>query len=435
MPEKNPDHYLSLSYAENNAIKRTDELLKDSGILDWLVKNHGGLYTKVYIELRETAISMYTNFYLAEQLRRRKIHLVDRRNALAMKIGKQKAFLKPWEIKSKWIVYEYEISFSTAGKDESNENSTSVSSTEIIVQEENITRRKKPFDKRSYEYSSSYKSGKIRHLVNIYCLTLLSAIILIFEYLLKIGLSFITILSLIRLTNQMQIQQLDDNWRLIIAVFSGISLIQYVSWYVYNEFFYNYRDRKAICKGISDMDVERDNANPAPRKNCFHACRKMIPSGEQFSRISILILIYLSETLLGYEGLIALLPETVEGKRILDWSGHISLFLAAGSFVLINILYSIAKSRKVRDLERKQSVILELIEGYKLTLVSINENMGLINLYEERFLSYKEDFDSLLYAEGGIYDLINLLSIDVYGRPVKESFTGSRIQQNEHQEE
>jgi hypothetical protein len=55
-------------FCEEKAIKKTDKMLEDSGIAEWLIKNNGGLYARICFELRETAILMFKNQYLADSL-------------------------------------------------------------------------------------------------------------------------------------------------------------------------------------------------------------------------------------------------------------------------------------------------------------------------------------------------------------------------------
>lgn len=365
------------STLEVKAIQKADDFLQDSGILDWLMVSHGGLYIKIYFEFRETAILMFKNQFLEEEAREEYSKLRNRRNALAASIGSKKAYLKPWEIRSRWILYEHEISYQLEKSEYINLDIVNEDKKTEEINNEKILKIKKKnpnFQERSYSFN--YKTNNIKYKIYFLLLTLLGASLLIFEYALKAGLSFIPFLALIRISSNVSI--LSNDWKIIISVFSGIALIQYISWYAYNDFFY---------------------ANEKEDK-----CRKCF-------RILILFLIYLSETFLGYEGLSSLKTPQLGGYRPDE---KFSMFLAAGSFVLINILFSVSKARKNKDIELKQSKILGAIESYKMVLLSIVETLGLIDLYEKRFKECKDDFEELLYREAGIYDLANLVSLDVY---------------------
>jgi hypothetical protein len=175
------------------------------------------------------------------------------------------------------------------------------------------------------------------------------------------------------------VQGIQVEWITVFAIFSGISIIQYVSWYVYNEFFYH--------------------------------------NGKFFklkSGKTIFVLIYFSEAFLGYEGLITLVTPIGIDTEPLDWYIRVSIFLASGAFVLINILFSASKAYKNKKTEENTAKILTFIESHKVTLISIIENMDLIDLYERRFQKYKNDFQNQLDRDGGIYDLINLVSVNSY---------------------
>lgn len=370
--------------SEEKAIKKTSEMLKDSGIYDWLMHNHGGLYVKIHFELEEIAILMFTNKYLAEEVREKQKQLFLYRNSLASKIGAAKAFLKPWEVRSKWIMHDYEV-LSDMHRKESLEPVLDGKIKIINEQQEEKSEIKESLDLKATEASRSYRvkyNSSHKNLVKIATVIFLGCGILLLEYLFKIGLSFITIISLLVLVNggTLFINGISKEQVSFFAIFAGISLIQYVSWYVYNEFFYH--DGKFFTSKWGK---------------------------------TIFVLIYLSEAFLGYEGLIKMItPETLKQQAPLSFFHYLSVFLASGTFVMINILYAVSKAYKNKETVGRQSRLLALIESHKMSVISIIENMNLIDLHENRFQKYRAEFQSYLHEEGGLYDLINLTSINSY---------------------
>jgi hypothetical protein len=371
-------------FCEERAIKKTDKMLEDSGIAEWLIKNNGGLYARICFELRETAILMFKNQYLADSLRENQNKLFQKRNELSSKIGETKASLKAWEIRSKWILCDYEIS-SELEREQHSDFIIDDEKTDDNLLDDEITEQKKRKSQPntntlSRPYSFKYNSQKWLYFVNSFGILLLGFFVILYEYALKIGLSFVTIVSLLSLVSKMNsVQGIQVEWITVFAIFSGISIIQYVSWYVYNEFFYH--------------------------------------NGKFFklkSGKTIFVLIYFSEAFLGYEGLITLVTPIGIDTEPLDWYIRVSIFLASGAFVLINILFSASKAYKNKKTEENTAKILTFIESHKVTLISIIENMDLIDLYERRFQKYKNDFQNQLDRDGGIYDLINLVSVNSY---------------------
>lgn len=386
--------------AETEADKKVSKLFKDSKIDDWLAENRGSTYTRIQLELKLAAQRMFKYEYLM-LYHRAQIYIIEtKRDSLSSEIGKLKASLYIWQIKDEWL-HQYS--------------------------------QNKEFNDRKFNWRE-FRQRIIQALT-----TLLGILFSLVELILKSGLAFIVIISLLGITGVMPrdgnfSEVLEDQSKLIPVIattFAGISLIHFLSTYIYYDFLFYKKDLGQSGRGFFRRLVRRrlyKRPNPPSfpllaRILSFFSVNPQI-SGRtvkvldwQITQREIFMLfIFLAETLLGYEGIIRLAKAPLNNGDLVtpEFWDHLAIGLSSGIYALVNMAFSVAKAKRSAAILPKYEQYLALVERKKSMILAIQESLAKVSQFDDEYKIYKKEYETLLHETGGILAQIELLSIDAY---------------------
>jgi hypothetical protein len=387
-------------HAKREADKKVESIFKDSKIDDWLIKNRGSTYVIIQLELKLAAQRMFKYEYLIEYHQDKICRLEKQRDKLAFNIGKLKVNLYRWQLKNDLPLKSL---------------------------------KHKKFSLLLLVKDLAYN---IKALLIAFCGVVFPTL----ELILKSGLSLIVVISLLGITGVLPkdggiMRSLQEPSKLIFILaitFAGISLVHFLSAYIYYDFMYSQKDLGQSGRGFLRMRIRRRFYN-VPDPTTFPLTswiHKLIFRNSQKSgriiksldwqitqRELFLLFIFLSESFLGYEGITHLYTIPFDNGNLastMEWYNHLAIGLSSGVYALVNMAFSIAKAKRNIAILPKQEQYFALTEKKESIILAIQEAQNKIIKSNQEYKRYKNDYESLLHKTGGIIAQINLLSIDAY---------------------
>lgn len=370
--------------ARKKAEKKVEKVFDKSGIGLWLKAYRGGTYCNVETQLKICAERMFAYEYTVDELSKFLKKLYYQNSRLGEEAGKLKASLKLWEINDVW-------KFSRITPKNNYHRFLQVIS-QLYV----------PFTK------------IIHGLV---------------ELLLKTFLSFIIIISLIFILNQVfqgedlsKLQQVVLPW----SYLSGIAIVHLLSTSIYNWY------TSSIHQNIKrQQDVPVSNPTNSSSQNIESQQDVPVSNSDGWSKLAmwirslqpilpdkfawLLLLIWLIEGLLGYEILSKALDKASKPLQLID---HLFITLSVSIFALVNIFFSVSLAKRDCHLLNTKEKLLELLEKRRDITQLIETVEKQIKEAAKWFETYKDEYTTLLGEEGGI--LAHIANLSRYAYPDSE---------------
>jgi hypothetical protein len=398
------------------AKKEVRYIFEDSNLSLWLKSNEAKTYVRFQFDLRDAYRRMKECEYSIDAISNHLDRLISLEIKLGHKAGKLKAGLKPWEIHKIWLSYSgidnwYKSKVQSSGKkglfrkikELFSVKNTTLPEEGLLKEEFDFKSSRKIVDG-EFNFQSSYKkhSFDIANLINLIFNFTIKTLYFVAEWSFKCGLSIIVFIGLLEILDAKFPD--DGSWKIILALFSSISLIQIISMAIYNL----YISENSCSESKTDLSI----SSPQWHVKCFHG----------FSRSIILIFLCFTEGFLGHNLLYKTMHTLHESKKlnILGVDFDPGLALLSSTFVIANVLFAVAKAKRYNySLERKEN-FLALVEEKNDVMQQINYFKGELTQASLKFERYKKEVQDLLYDKNtGIFSQIVILSSRIYTDPTE----------------
>lgn len=326
---------------------KVENIFKESKIESWLKNNRGDTYFRIKLELKPAAERMFFYEFKEIYLDRIRLYLIKESNCIGEEAGKLKANLKPWE-----ILYAD-----------------------------------------SWKFSQTQSKGKpLKNSKNSWTLSF-SFLNLATQNVFKTFLSFVISISLVIMFSNIKSGDLDFNNSdlssliKIFSILSGVSIVHILSMTVYNW----------------SLVEENKLLDQKEKSGCLQSL--------VLSKFSwLLILIWFSESVLGYEAVSILRTPPIRVDQQVNVLEPFFIGLGTSIFALVNILFAISKAKRDKSVEEIKKSLLSLLEKRR-DLDNYIEDIG-EEIYKANisFSNYKDEYTALIREDNGILFQVSRLS-------------------------